>query len=244
MRWLLVALVVSGCYHPDPAPGAPCAVDSKLCPTGLVCRGGLCVDPATPFDAAIDARGDARVDARPLDAAPDALDDSIGCIDGSREAFTDRAMFPTIAGCAASWSGNKDLRSAKTGAGCGGAIDCAAPADACAANWHVCATSGDPVDLTARASAAACHTAGTGTFVAATSHCTSYASTCDYSPPYACIASGTCSEPVCCGTTCYSNQGCTGGAYPAPDTWISTGDLNGCGALPGGTVTGVMCCHD
>lgn len=112
MRWLWVALLVTGCYHPDPAPGAPCSADNKLCPAGLICRGGLCVDPATPFDAATDAR---VIDARMLDARPDALDDSIGCADGSREAFADRSAYPTLAGCAATWSGSMDLRAAKAG---------------------------------------------------------------------------------------------------------------------------------
>ena len=242
MRWLWVALMVTGCYHPDPAPGAPCS-EGKLCPTGLVCRSSLCVDPTTPFDAAIDAR---PLDARMLDARPDALDDSVGCADGSREAFADRMAYPTLAGCAATWSGSKDLRAAKTGTGCGNAVDCAQPADACAANWHVCATSGDPADITSRISAAACHVAGgaNGTFVAATSHCTTFTTTCTYSPPYGCLVSGNCAEPVCCGSTCRANAGCKAGVFADPDTWIASDTLNGCGSLPASATTGVMCCHD
>src|SRR4051812_35198251 len=107
MRRLWIALVIAGCYHPDPAPGAPCG-EGQVCPTGLVCRTALCVNPATPYDArAVDAR---MIDARMVDARPDALDDAVGCADGTREAFADRTTYPTLAGCAATWSGSKDLR--------------------------------------------------------------------------------------------------------------------------------------
>src|SRR4051794_28436870 len=81
----------------------------------------------------------------------DALVGAIGCGDGQREAFVDRVRFPTIAGCAATWAGQIDLRAARTGATCGDDIAmCAAASDACAIGWHLCMNNGDPADLTSR----------------------------------------------------------------------------------------------
>src|SRR5690242_17595846 len=105
--------------------------------------------------------------------------DRVGCADGSREAFVDAATFPTLAGCAASWSGQIDLRAARTGASCGDraggvAISCVAASDACSAGWHVCGDAGDPLDVNARISADQCASAGganQGAYLIAMQHC-------------------------------------------------------------------------
>ena len=243
MRAWCVVVLVAGCYQPQPAPGAPCA-EGDVCPTGLVCLQGLCVVEGT---AANDAK--VIIDATPIDASVpgdalglDAFAGEVGCSDGTREGFVDRVAYPTIAGCAASWNGTRDLRAAKTGGSCGGAVKCTQPSDACATSWHVCANTGDPADLSSRVNAPTCH-AVNGAFVAASSHCNT-AFPCVYTVPYPCLAIDYCSEPMCCGTACISGQGCRAGAYADPDTWIA-GDLtNGCGALLASSVTGVMCCHD
>ncbi len=66
---------------------------------------------------------------------------AIGCADGQREAFVDRATYPRIAGCLASWPGAMSLRAGRASKACGDDAPgggCASPADACAPGWHVC----------------------------------------------------------------------------------------------------------
>jgi hypothetical protein len=233
--WLLLV----GCYQPSPPANAPCAPNGA-CPSGQSCESGLCVTGGTlPFDAAIDAR---LVDAPRADASVDAPNTS-GCSDGAREGFFDENAFPTIAACAASWAGSPSLRATATGTACGDdlATDCGAPADACAAGWHVCGTAGDPTELSGRASQAECASAGgadaTSKFVIAMSHCTTI---CTYDTPYGCEAMNVCSEPVCCGGGCRSDQGCLAAVYPT--TAITSDTSNGCGMMPASLVTGVLCC--
>jgi hypothetical protein len=71
----------------------------------------------------------------------------IGCADGSREAFVDLRMFPSIAGCAGGWSVAGVVSNASNNPACGraGGNDGARPngsgctvEDLCAAGWHVC----------------------------------------------------------------------------------------------------------
>src|SRR5512143_4028956 len=118
MRAVCLTLLLAGCYHPEPVAGAPCA-PGDVCPSGLVCRQGLCVGDGTPSDAAPEAVHDASVSV-------------VGCADGTREAFVDQATYPTLAGCAATWGSTQSLRSAKSGTPCGGTVACTVPADACA----------------------------------------------------------------------------------------------------------------
>jgi hypothetical protein len=195
---------------------------------------------------------DAGIDVSPaaIDVSPVAIDVSlaaIGCSDGTREGFVDLATYPTIAGCAASWTGTLSLRASATGAACGDSsagpgAPCAAPADACATGWHACSDNGDPSDLSSRLSAAQCSTDAVGTFVAATSHCTGYPP-CVYTTPYGCYATGVSgAEAVCCGTTCDTDNACQDGVF-AGATKIRGGNaVPGCAAVPPGLVTGVLCC--
>jgi hypothetical protein len=244
LRATLACLVlVCGCYQPHPVEGAPCG-DGEACPSGLTCFDGFCRSAKVWLDAA--PQEDAMVDARPIDAPLDAFVD-VGCADGTREGFVDLVTYPTIAGCAATWTGTHSLREARTTGTCGGTVACTAPEDACAANWHVCARNGLPSDLTSRINSTACLSAGgaSGTaFVAATSHCSSFGTPCVYTTPYGCPASGTCSEPVCCGPSCSSTNGCKAAVYADPDTHIGGTIDNGCGALLAADVNGVLCCHD
>jgi hypothetical protein len=78
-----------------------------------------------------------------------------GCADGTREAFTDVARYPTIAGCEAWWEGSQSMRAPRSGQEwCGNStgIKCTVPADACATGWHVCMQSGWPADIRDRPS--------------------------------------------------------------------------------------------
>jgi hypothetical protein len=51
---LVLVLVATGCYRPDARAGAPCAAGDR-CPSGLSCRGGLCLAPGDdPLDATDD----------------------------------------------------------------------------------------------------------------------------------------------------------------------------------------------
>ena len=179
----------------------------------------------------------------------------VGCSDGEREGFIDIARFPTIAACSATWNGSLGLRDPRTGGACGDELGpCLAPVDACAPGWHVCADNGQLTDITSRVSAADCGDAGgtpVGEFVAAAQHCESCAgscttgeSACTYATIYGCTpSSATCNEPMCCGTDCYTSQNCKGGGYPAPDTKVGAPNQP-CGALPGDSQTGVLCCAD
>jgi len=230
-------VVAIGCYQPTPRTGAPCGPGDE-CPTGLTCLGGFCL-AGEQRDAEIDAVDDAAIDAFLVDAAPDAAVIN-GCADFQREGFIDETMYPTIAACAATWLGAKNLRAAKTNTPCGDDLGaCMAPADACSPGWHMCGLAGQPSELSNRATSAAC--AGLiGAFVAAMSHCTPPGSACDYTLPFQCAASTGCSEAVCCGTQCRTDAGCPTGVYAM--TLIAGSTSNGCGAMDASFVSGVLCC--
>jgi hypothetical protein len=186
-----------------------------------------------------------------FDPLADSIEDSplspVGCADGTREAFVDLATFPTIAGCSTQWTGSLDLRTSRTGTGCGNDLGiCSAPEDGCAPGWQLCGRLGDPTDLTARLTAAQC-TNAVGAFIAGLQHCSPpMPGGCMYLPPYPCLASDVaCTEPVCCGTLCGRNNSCKDGIFPAA-TAIAGNFLNGpgnsCGDLTSSSITGVMCC--
>jgi hypothetical protein len=169
---------------------------------------------------------------------------SVGCADGRREGFIDESVYPDIAGCGANWSGTLSMRAPATGAACGDGVGpCAAPADACAAGWHVCGESGSVAELRAL-SADACATGGKGAFFGAMSTCASQSATCTYdltsAANYACYPTSLgCASPVCCGTNCGALGGCTGGIWPG---WTHSG-TGACGAFAGSNVgNGVLCC--
>lgn len=234
-------LIAAGCYQPTPTLDAPCGPNGE-CPSGLSCRAGVCGTAGTTFDdAPIQQQDGAPPDTAPLiDAAPDAMNLS-GCADGEREGFPSLSTHPTIAACGATWANTADLRAARTSNFCGDDLGtCAAPVDACAPGWHVCLTAGDPTELANRATEAECADAGGkvgAVYVAAMSHCTTV---CTYDLPLGCAANMDCSEPVCCGEGCRTNQGCLAAVYTS--TPIISNNLNGCGDLLGSSVTGVLCC--
>ncbi len=110
------------CVHLDTPEN--CGACGVTCTASQVCSEGLCVDKA--------AIGD------------------VGCADGQRDAFTDKATFPNIAGCAGAWTvpgvfpysprtskvaacaTNGDDKEAP-----GPGTDCSA-GDLCAPGWHIC----------------------------------------------------------------------------------------------------------
>lgn len=156
-----------------------------------------------------------------------------GCADGSREAFLDAARDPKIAGCFATWDGSRDLSAARSGAACGEGLGaCAAPADACAAGWHVCrADDLRPVDPLR------CLGAGVGQFLAAASICSSEGAC---GPASACLAEGDCAPAICCGTYCVPAESCDDGVWH-DFTWRTQ---DACGAVPVSPLRGVLCCAD
>jgi hypothetical protein len=166
----------------------------------------------------------------------------VGCSDGEREGYLDN---PTIAACKAAWIGELDLRAVPTGAACGDDLGlCAAPTDACAHGWHICARSGDVAELLVL-DAAACNGGVAGRYVAASGHCASNG--CTYPVPpqlFTCVSSVAdyCIEPICCGDDC--------GITPCPDavwpgtTRINKGPIHGCGNTPSTNQEGVLCCRD
>ena len=116
---------------------------------------------------------------------------------------------------------------------------CLAPESACADGWHICGTSGSIGELSGL-DVGECHTVP-GQFVAAMSHCTNNAATCDYAAILPCFESGFCSEPVCCGVGCYASPGCPSGVW-LNATWIHANNGDGCNSFAAGTSTGVLCC--
>jgi hypothetical protein len=152
-----------------------------------------------------------RAHFEPRDDAPrvppgDALG-AVGCADDQREGFVDRQRFPTIAGCAATWTGQRNLRAPRADVPCGDDLGaCVTPVDACAIGWHICADQGDPIDLTSRATVDECDDAGgvTGSFVGAAGHCSGCMNMCQageaecvYGVPIPCLTTfGPCAEPV------------------------------------------------
>jgi hypothetical protein len=200
--------------------------------------------------------GRAHFDRREDAIAPpgDVLVGEVGCADGAREGFVDQQRFPTIAGCAATWLGQRNLRAPRTGVPCGDdSAACGMPVDACAIGWHVCADQGDPIDLTARVTVTECDDAGAaaGSFVGASGHCSGCANSCTaveidctYAMPLPCMNTfGACAEPVCCGVACSRDNTCRGGFFPSPGTKMAL-TTSSCGSLAAMNQTGVLCCAD
>ena len=158
----------------------------------------------------------------------------VGCADGTRAAFEDENAFPNIAGCAASWSGTIDLRGPEA-------------AMLCAPSWHVCGLAGDPSELSSRASAAECMTAGgagSGAYVTAMQHCSKEPTdpaSCEYATPFGCPPTDAiCAQSVCCGPGCGTDNGCKDGVYPGTTT-IHSGE--GCGSVSSQSISGILCCR-
>jgi hypothetical protein len=164
----------------------------------------------------------------------------VGCRDGTREAFEDIILFPEIAGCAGSWT-KQSLRATGTGSA----------EDFCADDWHICTRDGDLSELRNAATAEQCIAAGTGTFAAASSHCSKNSLvSCKYDDLFECSASGIlfgrCSEAICCGNGCGISD-CKDAVWPDSTHAFSPGIVsNGCSESV--TVlnkwTGVLCCKD
>jgi hypothetical protein len=111
--------------------------------------------------------------------ASDVPPPAIGCADGTREAFTDPARFPAIAGCAGGWSVPGLVTELSLAPGCARAagndgsnatgLDCTVE-DLCADGWHVCRGASELTQLgvTCQDSGIAPATAGSGAMFFAT----------------------------------------------------------------------------
>jgi hypothetical protein len=222
------------------AGSAPAVVDAGVSPPS-------CSPPlARCADACVDTRSDAlhcggctlACPARSVCKAS-RCESTVGCSDGTREAFADRDRYPTIAGCAAQWP-SSSLRAAAVGPACGNSLNrpsCSAPADACAQGWHVCgnAVSG-PQDLLSRVSEGECLTQPGRWAVALGDY------TC------ASCGDGFGAGAVCCGTGCLVQGGdCL---WPGRTPWFGLKKdnyVNACGSIEQpemSTEVGVLCCHD
>ena len=186
-----------------------------------------------------DARDDASV------VAPRDAPDLIGCADGTREAYVDLATYPAIAGCTATWAGMMDMRAPRTGSACGNDLGaCAAPADACAPGWHLCASDGTDTDLLVL-TGDQCDDEP-GSFIAASSHCTPPGGSCTIPMTlFVCPSSPTeldCSQPICCGTACDTSNTCQDSVWPG-QTHENAMDGASCGTTLATTQDGVLCCR-
>ncbi len=173
--------------------------------------------------------------------------ESSGCSDGTREGFSDVYLYPDIASCAGEFT-DRNLRATRTNISCGNTLEATCPTaeDLCAENWHICMRNGMVLDLGNRLDASECNsdTAGTGTFVVASSHCSS-TGPCQYIEPYNCYESSGCSEAIACGIESPTDNGCDSGVWSGA-THIAGVDGTtdyGCGNAPEG-ITGVLCCKD
>jgi hypothetical protein len=194
------------------------------------------------FDAQVS--GDAQGAPEPGDSVEPTVD-QIGCADRAREAFTDLGVYPSIAGCEATWTNTVDMRAAPTGLACGGTTNCLTAADACAPSWHVCGTAGDPAELSSRVSSSECLSAGgalAGGYLSAMSHCSSLTATCNYVQPIGCAAAaGACAQVVCCGPLCSNGNFCADAVWPA-QTRVSP-QQNACSSMTSAGSSGVLCCR-
>ncbi len=112
-----------------------------------------------PLDGSTPADGAAATDGGRSDASADGggAPGDIGCSDGTRETFRDRAAFPRIAGCAGGWQepglvftgdtsqprcGRRAGNDGQYADGAGNGQRCTVE-DLCAEGWHVCTGGGD-----------------------------------------------------------------------------------------------------
>lgn len=176
----------------------------------------------------------------------------VGCADASCDAFCEGGA---VHGCTASWAGALSMRAPPSGKPCGGTLGpCAAPADACAPGWTLCMAGAAPppgasiADFRAGMAPSACASGDPRIFVAGMSHALSAweplpPGPCPLQPGGAdngCAATGWGSEPICCGGGCQVPS-CPNMIWPN-GTRIHINEVDGCGALQGGSVDGVLCC--
>jgi hypothetical protein len=214
VRWILVVVASAGC--------------------GRVNFERTRADDASPLIDGIGGPDDVAIDTT--------LPTGLGCADGEREAFVDETTYPTIAGCAATWSGTVDLAvPVAVGSSCGDDLGpCSHPRLACALGWHPCVNQGDLTELQV-VTGAQCRAAGAGRFVAAASHA-SQAIPCAYAMPFTCRvgAGATGAQPICCGTGC-SITGCPDGVWPG-ETYQSITNGQPCAQFPSTSTDGILCC--
>jgi hypothetical protein len=158
------------------------------------------------------------------------LPSQAGCADGTREGFTDLALHPDVASCAAAWSTPGILAAGTRNPACGRAAgnDGSNPsgagctvADACAAGWHVCDGLADLVKSLGKASCADAADGASGFYVIRQSST-------------GCSACATGAALGCDAASCA--QGCAQSA-------ATTNDVFGCGDLgdvPYGEACGVL----
>jgi hypothetical protein len=175
----------------------------------------------------------------------EAPSDPIGCSDGTRELYTDRAKEPDVAGC----SGAFGVAGVSTPSQCdrmaGDGLDgagCSA-ADLCARGWHVCKSS---ADFAASVSDGACPLAPPGTFWA-TQQATGQTTACDATGVNNLVGCGT-PFPILPGAGCapldslVTVNECTdlAGWECGPDSQLEAEQVYKPSAADGG----VLCCRD
>jgi hypothetical protein len=218
------------------AGGAACPDAGDRCSEeGLECGNDSCGNPCGTCDA------DGGMECGPLGNCIEspAL---VGCADGTREGFVDRAAFPAIAACRATWT-SQSMRASRTGAACGNDLGpCNTPEDSCSDGWHLCLRNGWPKDLSARTSYDDCLSpvAGEGAFFAGSSTF-SNGSFPSCAAPLTC-SSATHGYTICCGTACSDACGsCKSCVWPSMDARFSS---QNCVTQEGAGQNGTLCCRD
>ena len=224
----------NGCSDNNPCTSGDACIDSVCQGTAYVCNDG---NPCT----ADSCNGDGT-----CTFAPDAVGCAdVGCSDGTREGWVNAANYPTVAGCAGTWS-NTNLRAQRTNTICGSGTACPVAEDLCGAGWHICMKNGQPSDLSSRLSASQCDGGPNGAFLVASSRCTgwSFLGGCEYDTPYGCGGGNGCDQAICCGQDC-SKPTCDDAVWNNNTVRF---DVNhGCGDISPNNesgVSGILCCRD
>jgi hypothetical protein len=217
-----------------------CRADADCEPYGLRCSSALCGSGRKPGvrvcveqDSVLSPAYDATACCSAAVASTSAS--ASGCADGTREAFTDPAQYPEIAGCEAKWP-LASMRAPPTGRACGNSlgVECSVPADACGVGWHVCGTPPyGPADINAKVSADQC-ASQPGKYAAALGD-----RACEICEDQLYGAGA-----VCCGTSCL--QGSANCVFPQATAWF--GSVNNRWGYCAGLVAahpnqGVLCCR-
>jgi hypothetical protein len=139
----------------DGGIGAECVCPNSCGAEGRTCGKDSCGNDcgACPAGAECDAIGNCR------------LRSKMGCADGTRDGFSDPAIYPSIASCVVWWDGAQNMRTPRSGQEwCGNStgIKCTVPADGCAPGWHICMQHGYPADIRDRINLVVVADGGTG----------------------------------------------------------------------------------
>lgn len=208
----------------------PVAMVSRVCTPGQLRCGAGCVDVASDpqhCGACNQPCATTCLAGRCLAAGSTDGGVSVGCADGTREGFADVTLFPDVAACAGTWTGDLDVSTSASAL--------------CANGWHVC----DELDSEVRAVSLAEATAFPGCFAFRAS-----VDGLDGCEPLDCSNDATHDDVAAVGASCLSLSGVSrlaadGGACFADRGVVASQccTASTTGGCPQRGETGVVCCR-